>query len=160
MAASSTISWSGKCVLILRLSPGSRIRFVLMDIRECCGLMSGCVVVLCACVCVCGFCVSSLLNISRDRQLGHVCCVCCVSMLPNVVRYRQLGSMWLCVVETGNRASLCVLGTVHLLPSNVIWLLTKSCLILLSLINVVPPITGQWRCCATIALNLSLCSFL
>ena len=33
LAASSTISWSGRLVVILRLSPGSRIRFVLMDIR-------------------------------------------------------------------------------------------------------------------------------
>ena len=126
LAASSTISWSGRLVVILRLSPGSRIRFVLMDTSECCGLASGCVV--------------------------------CV--LPSIVLCRQVGVRWLCVVETGNRASLCVLGTVHLLPRSVIWLLTKSCLMLLSLMNVVPPITGQWRCCATIALNLSLCSFL
>ena len=126
LAASSTMSWSGRFVLIVRLSPGNRIRFVLMDMSECCGLASGCVV--------------------------------CV--LLSVVLYRQVGVRWLCVVATGNRASLWVLGTVHLLPNRVIWLLTKSCLILLSLMKVVPPITGQWRCCATIALNLSLCSFL
>ena len=31
LAASSTMSWSGRSVLIVRLSPGNRIRFVLMD---------------------------------------------------------------------------------------------------------------------------------
>merc|ERR1712112_167750 len=56
----------------------------------------------------------------------------------------------------GNSASRCVLGTVHLLHSSEIWLCTKSCLMLLSFINMVPPITGQCRFCATIALNLSL----
>ena len=35
-AASSTISWSGRSVLMSRLSPGNRIRFALMDISECC----------------------------------------------------------------------------------------------------------------------------
>ena len=44
LAASSTISWSGRSVLISRLSPGNRIRFALMDISECCVLASGCVV--------------------------------------------------------------------------------------------------------------------
>ena len=85
-AASSTISWSGRSVLMSRLSPGNRIRFALMDISECCVLASGCVV--------------------------------CV--LPSVVLYRQVGVRWLCVVEIGNRASLWVLGTVHLLPRSVI----------------------------------------
>ena len=86
LAASSTMSWSGRFVLIVRLSPGNRIRFVLMDMSECCGLASGCVV--------------------------------CV--LLSVVLYRQVGVRWLCVVATGNRASLWVLGTVHLLPRSVI----------------------------------------
>ena len=86
LAASSTMSWSGRSVLIVRLSPGNRIRFDLMDMSECCGLASGCVV--------------------------------CV--LLSVVLYRQVGVRWLCVVATGNRASLWVLGTVHLLPRSVI----------------------------------------
>ena len=86
LAASSTMSWSGRFVLIVRLSPGNRIRFDLMDMSECCGLASGCVV--------------------------------CV--LLSVVLYRQVGVSWLFVVATGNRASLWVLGTVHLLPRSVI----------------------------------------
>ena len=40
LAASSTIFWSSRSVLMLRLSPGSRIRFVLIDISECCVLAS------------------------------------------------------------------------------------------------------------------------
>ena len=45
--------------------------------------------------------------------------------------------------STGNRASLLVLGTIQVLPKRCIMLLEKSCLILLSIINVVPPMAGQ-----------------
>ena len=43
LVASTNISWSGRCVLTDRWSPGSRILFVLMDISLC-YVVSGCVV--------------------------------------------------------------------------------------------------------------------
>ena len=64
------------------------------------------------------------------------------------------------ICNTGSSASLRVLGTIQVLPSRCMMLLVKSCLMLLSLMNVVPPIAVQCRCCATSALNLSGCSFL
>ena len=42
LVASTSISWSGRFVLINRWSPGSRILFVFMDISLCC-VVSGCV---------------------------------------------------------------------------------------------------------------------
>ena len=70
----------------------------------------------------------------------------------------------LCIVlvwlDTGRRASLSMLGMVQWLPKREIWLYTKSCFMLLSLMNVVPLITRQWRFYATMALNLSMLSFL
>ena len=65
----------------------------------------------------------------------------------------------LILVLIDKRASHCVVGTVHLLPSSEIWLCTKSCFMLLSLMKVVPPMTGQCRFCAMMALNLNLWSF-
>ena len=47
--------------------------------------------------------------------------------------------------DIGSSAPLYVLHTVHQLPISDIRLCKKSCLMLLSLINVVPPITEQWR---------------
>ena len=84
-----------------------------MDIRGL-GLASGCVVL-----------------------IGVVLFNCCVC----------LGVMYmLCIVllccDIGNSASLCVLGTVHLLPSREIWLWTNFEVMLLSLMKVVPPMTG------------------
>ena len=42
LVASTNISWSGRCVLTDRWSPGSRILLVFMDISLCC-VVSGCV---------------------------------------------------------------------------------------------------------------------
>ena len=42
LVASTNISWSGRCVLTDRWSPGSRIFLVFMDISLCC-VVSGCV---------------------------------------------------------------------------------------------------------------------
>ena len=71
-------------------------------------------------------------------------CLVVVGIWPVLVRYETrydgLCSVLCCVI--GNSASLCVLGTVHLLPNREIWLWTKSCLMLLSLTNVVPLMTG------------------
>ena len=41
LVASTNISWSGRCVLTDRWSPGSRILLVFMDISLCC-VLSGC----------------------------------------------------------------------------------------------------------------------
>ena len=55
--------------------------------------------------------------------------------------------LWCC--EIGSSASLRVLGTIHLLPNSEIWLWTKSCLILLSLMNV-----GRWCHCFWLVFNI------
>ena len=47
------------------------------------------------------------------------------------------------ICSTGSRASRLVLGTIQVLPRRCIMLLEKSCLMLLTLINMVPPMTGQ-----------------
>ena len=48
-----------------------------------------------------------------------------------------------CICSTGNSASLLVLGTVQVLPRRCMMFLFKSCRMLLSLMNVVPPMAVQ-----------------
>ena len=77
-----------------------------------------------------------------------------------LMQCRQCRQVEADICDTGSSASLRVLGTIQVLPSKYMMLLTKSCLMLLSWMNVVPPIATQCRCRVTSALNLSGCSFL
>ena len=120
LVASTSISWSGRCVFTDRWSPGSRILLVFMDISLCC-VVSGCVgtggtwslgnnpvgvAVLVLIVFEC--CVVVYLASSGEDETRHAA-VC--------------GVLSCCVI--GKSDSLCVLGTVHLLPSREIWLWMK-----------------------------------
>ena len=127
--ASTTICWSGRSVLIFRWSPGNIILFALIDTSRILDFPSGFIMFLS------GWCVMWFVFVSNVLRLVPICCA------------------------IGNRASRCVVGTVHLLPSNEIWLWTKSCFTLLSFMKVVPPMTGQWRFCA-VGVRLCLCLYL
>ena len=68
-----------------------------------------------------------------------VCCLVsgkCVVGICRLLQWRH-GTADIC--RTGSMASLLVLGTIQVLPRRWIMLLLKSCLMLLSQINVVPP---------------------
>ena len=143
LVASTNISWSGRCVLTDRWSPGSRILLVFMDISLCC-VVSGCVVtggtwsldnnpVVVAVFVLIVFecCVVVYLASSGDDETryGVVCVVwLCgwylASSGDDGTRYCAVCCELSCCV-IGKSASLCVLGTVHLLPSREIWLWTK-----------------------------------
>ena len=71
-----------------------------------------------------------------EELLFVVCVLLCVRKVLRVI---------LICLAIGNSASHCVLGIVHLLPDKEIHLCTKSCLMLLSFMNVVPPINRECR---------------
>ena len=90
--ASTTICWSGRSVLIFRRSPGSIILFASIDTSGIVVFLSGFTMFLCGwCAIVFVFVFVLVCNVLR---LLLMCCV------------------------IGNKASRCVVGTVHLLPSN------------------------------------------
>ena len=138
LVASTSISWSGRCVLTDRLSPGSRILLVFMDISLGC-VVSGCVVT--------GGTWSlggSPVGVAVLVLIVFVCCVavwCVCGVATMQCRHAAVCGVVRCCVS-GKSASLCVLGTVHLLPSREIWLWTKFCVMLLSLMKTVPPMIG------------------
>ena len=72
-----------------------------------------------------------------------LCCIVAGDCVVEACRSMQCRQLVADICSTGSKASLLVLGTIQVLPSRCIMLLEKSCLMLLSLINVVPPMTGQ-----------------
>ena len=98
---------------------------------------------MCVCVLVC--------------SVVSVLCYTCDAISPSSGKLCVVSELCWCVyhLDIGRWASFCILGTVHLLTRNEIWLWWKSCLMWLSTRNVLPPIDGQWRCSVTIALYLA-----
>ena len=82
---------------------------------------------------------SSRIKFSPLSDFEVVCCLVsgkCVVGICRLLQWRH-GTADIC--RTGSMASLLVLGTIQVLPRRWIMLLLKSCLMLLSQINVVPP---------------------
>ena len=118
LVASTRISWSGRCVLTDRWSPGSRILLVFMDISLGCVASGGVAVfVLIVLVCCVVVYLAHLYTGGSRCPLGPAGC-------GGVEAWRCASMQCRCCVS-GKSASLCVLGTVHLLPSREIWLWTK-----------------------------------
>ena len=133
--ASTTMFWSGRSVFTVRWSPGSIIFLASMDTS---GIVAGVVFRFYCMFCMCMFCLVCILFVFRLCRMFCMCMFCLVCILCMCIVLRFVLIPW----AMGNMASHCVAGTVHLLPRSVIWLWTKSCFMLLSLMNMVPPITG------------------
>ena len=119
LKASTITCWSGRLTGKSVVSPSISIVLCLMCTR------GGDLGVLCVLYC------------------GVLCCVITGECVVGACRSMQCRQVEADICSTGSKASLLVLGTTQVLPSRWIMLLEKSCLMLLSLINVVPPMTGQ-----------------
>ena len=144
LKASTITCWSGKLTGKSVVSPGISIVLCLMctrggDLGVLCVLYCG---VLCL-VCIVLLPVVLCTVLWFTLMCGVLCCVITGECVVGACRSMQCRQVEADICSTGSKASLLVLGTIQVLPSRCIMLLEKSCLMLLSLINVVPPMTGQ-----------------